>query len=62
VKTVLLALAIPLLGGGCGGLAATPAFSPLMLLLPGLGENKPAPPQNVEPTQVASNRDSSHLD
>jgi hypothetical protein len=62
VKSLLLASAIPLIGGGCGGLAATPAFSPLMLLLPGLGQTKPAPPQNIEPTQVASNRDSSQID
>jgi hypothetical protein len=58
VKTLLLASAIPLIGGGCGGLAATPAFSPLMLLLPGIGQTKPAPPQDVKPMQVASNRDS----
>jgi hypothetical protein len=62
VKTLLLAAAIPLIGGGCGGLAATPAFSPLMLLLPGIGQTKPAPPQNVEPAQVASKRDSSQID
>jgi hypothetical protein len=59
VKTLLLAAAIPLIGGGCGGLAATPAFSPLMLLMPGLGQNKQAPPTSVAVTQVASNRDSS---
>jgi hypothetical protein len=62
VKTLLLAAAISLIGGGCGGLAATPAFSPLMLLLPGLGQNKPTPPPGVEPTQVASNRDSTKID
>jgi hypothetical protein len=61
-KSLLLASAIALIGGGCGGLAATPAISPLMFLLPGLGQAKPAPPQNVEPTQVASNRDSSQID
>src|SRR5580698_10598846 len=45
VKSLLLASAIPLIGGGCGGLAATPAFSPLMLLMPGLGQNdKTTPP------------------
>ncbi len=57
VKSLLLASAIPLIGGGCGGLAATPAFSPLMLLLPGIGQAKPAPPQDVKPMLVASNRD-----
>jgi hypothetical protein len=62
VKSLLLASAIPLIGGGCGGLSATPAFSPLMLLLPGIGQTKPTPPKNVEPTRVASNRDSSQKD
>jgi hypothetical protein len=57
VKSLLLASAIPLFGGGCGGLSATPAFSPLMLLLPGIGQTKPAPPPDVKPMQVASNRD-----
>jgi len=61
-KSLLLASAIALVGGGCGGLSATPAFSPLMLLMPGLGQTKPAPPQNVEPTQVASIRDTSQID
>jgi hypothetical protein len=57
VKLLLLASIIPLIGGGCGGLAATPAFSPLMLLLPGIGQTKPAAPQDVKPMLVASNRD-----
>jgi len=58
VKSLLLASAIPLIGTGCGGLSATPAFSPLMLLLPGIGQTKPAAsPQIVEPVQVASNKD-----
>jgi hypothetical protein len=58
VKSLLLASAIALIGAGCGGIAATPAFSPLMLLLPGIGQTKPAaPPQKVEPMQVASTKD-----
>jgi len=59
MKSLLLASIIALVGGGCGGIAATPAFSPLMLLLPGLGQAKPAPSQNAPSTQLASNRDSS---
>jgi hypothetical protein len=63
VKSLLLASAIPLIGGGCGGLAATPAFSPLMLLMPGLGQSdKTTPPSTNQPTQVASIRDSSKID
>jgi hypothetical protein len=59
IKPLLLASVISLICGGCGGIAATPAFSPLMLLL----EAKPAARTNAPPTQVASaNRDSSHLD
>jgi hypothetical protein len=57
VKSLLLASAIPLIGTGCGGLSATPAFSPLMLLMPGFGQTKPVPPQIVEPMQVALNKD-----
>jgi len=61
-KSLMLALVIPLIGGGCGGIAATPAISPLMFLLPGLGQVKPAAPQQNAPlTQVASNRDSSQI-
>ena len=41
-------LAVLGLGAGCGGIAATPAFSPLMFLLPGLAQNgKPAQPVAV---------------
>jgi hypothetical protein len=60
-KTLLLASVIPLICGGCGGLSATPAISPLMFLLPGIGQNKPAPPQNTQPAQVASNGDLSRI-
>jgi hypothetical protein len=53
VKSLLLALVIAVIGGGCGGIAATPAVSPLMFLLPGLGQNRPAPSTNAQPAQVA---------
>jgi hypothetical protein len=57
----MLASIIPLMGGGCGGFAASPAISPLMFLLPGLAQAKPAPPQIAPSMQVASKRDSSQL-
>jgi hypothetical protein len=59
VKILLLASIIPLIGGGCGGFAASPAISPLMFLLPGFAQAKPAPSQNAPSMQVASNRDPS---
>jgi hypothetical protein len=61
VKSLLMASAIVLIGGGCGGMAASGALSPLMFLLPGLGQAKPAPPLNAPSMQVASNRDLSQL-
>jgi hypothetical protein len=61
VKLLLLTAVIGLISVGCGGLAATPAISPLMFLLPGLGQAKPAPPQIAPSTQVASNRDLSQV-
>jgi hypothetical protein len=61
-KCLLLALVIPLICGGCAGISATPAVSPLMFLLPGLGQAKPTPPsQNAPPTQMASNGDLSAI-
>jgi hypothetical protein len=60
-KCLLLALVIPLICGGCAGIAATQTISPLMFLLPGLGQAKPAPPQNAPPTQIASNGDLSQI-
>jgi hypothetical protein len=62
--TKCLALAA-VLGGfctGCGGIATTQTFSPLMFFLPGLVEARPASPQIVpiirttSPAQIASNR------
>ncbi len=55
VKSLLLAPVIALIGGGCGGIAATPAVSPLMFLLPGLGQNRPARSTNAVPARVAWN-------
>jgi uncharacterized membrane protein YfcA len=50
-----LALAAVVLGlcSGCGGFAAAPTFSPLMLFLPGLANSKPGSPQIVPLMQVA---------
>jgi uncharacterized membrane protein YfcA len=39
---------------GCGGLAATQSFSPLMFFLPGIAESKPVPPQMVQVTNKAN--------
>ncbi len=60
-KLLLLASIIPLICGGCGGLSATPAISPLMFLLPGIGQTKPAPLPNTQPKQVASIGDLSQI-
>jgi hypothetical protein len=54
----LLAAVASLFCGGCGGIALSPAISPLMFLL----QAKPAPDQKAPSTQVASNRDLSQLD
>jgi len=34
-------VAIALLASGCGGLALSPSISPLMFLIPGLGQAQP---------------------
>jgi hypothetical protein len=60
-KSVLLAAVIGLICNGCGGLSATPAISPLMFLLPGLGQVKPAHSTNAPSMLVASKRDSSQV-
>lgn len=57
IKKLAVLPAILLIGAGCGGIAATQSISPLMFLLPGIGQNKtPAPvapskPQ-AEPVRV----------
>ena len=62
VKTLLLASVIPLIGAGCSGISATPSVSPLMFLMPGIGQARPAPSTNAQPAQVASNGELFHLD
>jgi hypothetical protein len=53
-----MAAALLVIGTGCGGFNATPAFNPLMLFLPGIADNKQKPAQPPEkPAQVASNRE-----
>jgi len=36
-------VAVALLASGCGGIAASPSISPLMFLIPGLGQAQPRP-------------------
>ena len=60
LKTLAMAAALLVIGNGCGGFNATPAFSPLMFFLPGLAdnnndENAAARQPSSKPTQVASN-------
>jgi hypothetical protein len=51
-----MAAVVLVIGNGCGGFNATPAFNPLMLFLPGLASTKQAPRQTLpQPTRVASN-------
>jgi len=59
---LLLASVIPLIGAGCSGISATPAVSPLMFLMPGLGQSRPVAPTNSQPALVASNRELFDLD
>jgi hypothetical protein len=51
LKSLAVAIFLLAIGNGCGGFNATPAFSPLMLFLPGIADNKqPAkqtPPKNA---------------
>jgi hypothetical protein len=41
---------------GCGGFSAAPTVSPLMFLLPGLAQAKPAPLQPPAPGQTQTNQ------
>ena len=54
VKRLAVLPAILLIGAGCGGIAASEAVSPLMFLLPGLGQNKTQTPAPVAPEQPKS--------
>ena len=54
-KVLAMAATLLVLGTGCGGFAGSSAVSPLMFLLPGLGQTKPALPQAPAPVQTATN-------
>jgi len=68
IKTLALGAILAVSVTGCGGIAATPTFSPLMFFLPGLAKDHAKPRQIVplkqdgSPAQViASNRDSAKV-
>jgi hypothetical protein len=54
-KVLALASALLVIGSGCGGFYAAPSFSPLMFLLPGMVQAKPASPQPPGPGQTETN-------
>jgi hypothetical protein len=43
-------------GSGCGGIYATPTFSPLMFFLPGLAQTKPGLPEPPVAGQTDTNQ------
>lgn len=45
-------LVASLLGSGCGGIAASPSVSPLMFLVPGMGQAQPRPVPGSSPLAV----------
>jgi hypothetical protein len=51
-KVLTLVSALLVLGTGCGGFTAASSVSPLMFLLPGLAQTKPAWPQPPVPGQT----------
>jgi len=54
-KALAMVSALLLLGTGCAGFYAAPTVSPLMFLLPGLAQSKPAPDPSPAPGQTATN-------
>ena len=54
-KVLAMAATLLVIGTGCGGFYAAPSVSPLMFLLPGLAQTKPASPQSPAPVQTATN-------
>jgi hypothetical protein len=56
VKVIAMLAALLLIGTGCGGFYAAPSVSPLMFLLPGLAQAKPAPPQSPAPAPAQTNQ------
>jgi hypothetical protein len=55
-KVLALGSAVLVIGAGCGGFYATPSVSPLMFLLPGLAQTKPALPQPPGPGRTQTNQ------
>jgi len=53
VKSLAVLPVVLLIGSGCGGIAASGAVSPLMFLLPGLGQNKAQTPPVAVPAVTA---------
>ena len=56
-KVLAMVAALLVIGTGCGGFAASSTVSPLMFLLPGLAQTKPALPQPPAPVQTAHQPD-----
>jgi hypothetical protein len=55
VKLMLMVAALLAVGTSCGGIAATQSVSPLMFLLPGLAQERPAHTQPFKPVQTETN-------
>jgi hypothetical protein len=61
-KSLAMAAVVLVVGAGCGGFNATPAFSPLMFFFPGLADARLTPRQTPpQPTPVGSNGDLAQL-
>ena len=56
VKVLAMVSALLALGTGCGGFSAAPSVSPLMFLLPGFAQTKPALRQPPVPGQTETNQ------
>jgi hypothetical protein len=54
-KILALVSALPVIGTGCGGFYAAPSVSPLMFLLPGLGQAKPTLVEPAVPGRTETN-------
>lgn len=51
-KALVTALAVGVLGGGCGGFSASRSVSPLDFILPGIMEHTPSAPSGLRPTNA----------
>jgi hypothetical protein len=54
VLPLLALLPVLLLGAGCSGINSTGSVSPLMFLMPGLGQTKPEKAKDQKPENTAS--------